>query len=66
MTSEKINSDKQRNYFTEVYVIPDPEDEGVCERKWTVLHDQAMDSFPIKTPVKIYLLFAKFLKTLDI
>ncbi|CAG9535345.1 unnamed protein product [Cercopithifilaria johnstoni] len=51
MISEKINEDKERNYFTEIYVIPNPKDEKVCERKWTILHDQAMDSFPIKTPI---------------
>ncbi|VBB25720.1 unnamed protein product [Acanthocheilonema viteae] len=51
MTSEKINEDKQKNHFTEIYLIPDPEDEKICKRKWTVLHDQAMDSFPIKTPI---------------
>ncbi|VDK72475.1 unnamed protein product [Litomosoides sigmodontis] len=26
MTSERISNDKQPNYFTEVYVVPDPED----------------------------------------
>lgn len=60
--SEKINENKQKDFFTEIYLIPNPDDEKVCERKWTMLHDQAMDSFPIKTPVKAILFFVKFLK----
>lgn len=55
--SKKVNEDKQRHYFTEICLIADPEEEKACERKWTVLHDQAMDIFPIKTPVKTCLLF---------
>uniref|UniRef100_A0A0R3S3B5 Notch n=1 Tax=Elaeophora elaphi TaxID=1147741 RepID=A0A0R3S3B5_9BILA len=51
MISEKVSEKKQRHYFTEIYVIPDPEDEKIFEKKWIVLHDQAMDSFPIKTPI---------------
>uniref|UniRef100_A0AAF5Q282 EGF-like domain-containing protein n=2 Tax=Wuchereria bancrofti TaxID=6293 RepID=A0AAF5Q282_WUCBA len=49
--SKKVNEDKQKHHFIEVCVIPDPEEEKVCERKWTVLHTQAMDSFAIKTPI---------------
>ncbi|VDM94578.1 unnamed protein product, partial [Onchocerca ochengi] len=47
---EKINENKDGKYFIEVYMIPDSEDENIDERKWTILHDQAMDIFPIKTP----------------
>uniref|UniRef100_A0A1I7VL43 Notch n=1 Tax=Loa loa TaxID=7209 RepID=A0A1I7VL43_LOALO len=49
--SKKVDDHEQRHHFIEVCVIPDPEEEKICERKWTVLHDQAIDSFPIKTPI---------------
>ncbi len=65
--SKKVNEDEQKHHFIEVCVIPDPEEEKICKRKWTVLHTQAMDSFAIKTPVKthslLYFFFFYALKT---
>ncbi|KAM3718302.1 Neurogenic locus notch [Dirofilaria immitis] len=49
---QKINEDKEGKYFTEIYMISQhSNDDKMIERKWTILHEQAMDILPIKTPI---------------
>lgn len=55
---KKFNEYGQMDHFMEISVIPDPEKEVVRERKWTTLHSQAMELFPIRIPVEAFVFFS--------